>query len=221
MQETTIGTGSYSRLIQRLKNQKNIRLEWLTRDIMRKWRSSSTSVKRFQWHLGSIEIRVASIACFLPCKENRDAVYAGVTAGTKEIDGAHTPEAARLDRAKEHQIQKNDAEMRRTAWLAEGLSAGLRIHSSGEDADGEADPDYYSQNREVPWSFEKETPLLDPTQVIDTQMPSESSDEFLGISPGIDTMDVQRALVSEDQDYSTTQFPSKGAYNPPQVNYLM
>lgn len=160
-----------------------------------------------------IEVRVASIACFLPCKENQNAVYAGITASSKEQDNSLTPDDCEMDRAKEVEIQKTDAESRNTVWLAEGPLSGMRIHTSFDDAEGEPDLDFKTQSSVTCERLRSSSPNLDPTQVVETQMAYDSGviDETLNMNSGICTAKTDDMLIEEQ---SACSFAKSGEIFP-------
>lgn len=85
-------------------------------------------------------MHAATIASYLPSKEDQEAVFEGVKLGSPQV--TFTPELAMLHRHEERRTVEEDAKKRKFGWSAELKSSAMRRLTSDDDADGESDPDF-------------------------------------------------------------------------------
>lgn len=82
-----------------------------------------------------VDVKIASVAAFLPSSEDNSAPFTGTTRVNDYDAPPLTPQEEAVTRTRQMEAQKQDALERRVVWDADN---GL----CEEDADGDDDPDY-------------------------------------------------------------------------------
>jgi hypothetical protein len=87
----------------------------------------------------SVDLKIASIATYLPSTENQEGAFSGTTQSQIAPHGLTPMQEAAL-RAQQNEQQEKDADTRNLVWGAETDAFDLDA-----DAEGEDDPDYVKQ----------------------------------------------------------------------------
>ncbi len=85
------------------------------------------------WH--GVNVNVTSVSGYLPSTEDNDAPFLGTTSRNGQPALPLTPLEEASLRAKQAEIQRQDAKERRVVWDAEDGLAGLDLDGEGDNDD--------------------------------------------------------------------------------------